>query len=138
MCRFCSNLVAQPGCTNVLQLGTAEWFHARYLITLANQSHSYERILSRLKENAKPGEWETAHKLLGWTICAKRPLKWYEIQCAISIDVEEQTIDFDERKLRVDIRDLCGSLIHVQPGEPHAIGVDARDRIELVHSTAKT
>ncbi len=83
--------------------------------------------MSRIKRNTTPEEWKIAHKLLGWMVCARRPLKWHEIQGAVSIDLDEQTIDFDDRKLRIHIRDLCGSLIQVLPG----------DRVELVHSTAK-
>jgi DNA-directed RNA polymerase subunit RPC12/RpoP len=89
--------------------------------------HSYERILSRIAHNSNPAEWEIARKLLGWMICARRPLKWHEIQGACSTDVGEQSVNFDERKLRLHIRDVCGSLILVMPG----------DRVELVHSTAK-
>lgn len=91
--------------------------------------YSYERIMSRIKQNSNPAEWGIVRKLLGWMICARRPLKWHEIQGAVSIDPDpdEQTVNFDELKLRVHIRDLCGSLIQVLPG----------DRVELVHSTAK-
>jgi len=60
-------------------------------------------------------------------VCAKRPLKWHEIQGAVSIDPEDQSIAFDERKLRRHIHDLCGSLIQALPG----------DRVEFVHNTAK-
>jgi hypothetical protein len=84
--------------------------------------------MSRIKNYNNPEEWEIAQKLLGWMVCARRPLKWHEIQGAVSIDPDQQTIDFDDRKLRIHIRDLCGSLIQVLPG----------DRVELVHSTAKT
>lgn len=83
--------------------------------------------MSRIKQNTSLEEWKIAQKLLGWMVCARRPLKWHEIQGAVSIDPAEQTIDFDDRKLRIHIRDLCGSLIQVLPG----------DRVELVHSTAK-
>jgi hypothetical protein len=83
--------------------------------------------MGRIKRDTEPGEWKIAQKLLGWMVCAKRPLKWHEIQGAVSIDLEQQTMDFNDRKLRVHIRDLCGSLIQVSSG----------DRIELVHGTAK-
>jgi hypothetical protein len=88
---------------------------------------SYERIMSRIRQTSGPAEWTIAQKLLGWMVCARRPLKWHEIQAAVSIEPVNQTIDFDERRLRVHIRELCGSLIQVLPG----------DRVELVHSTAK-
>jgi hypothetical protein len=83
--------------------------------------------MSRIKQNTTAEEWKIAQMLLGWMVCAVRPLKWPEIQGAISIDPAEQTVNFDDRRLRIHIRDLCGSLIQLLPG----------DRVELVHSTAK-
>lgn len=83
--------------------------------------------MDRIARNSDPAEWEIVQKLLGWMICAKRPLKWGEIQGAVSIDPVEQTVEFDDRKLRVHIQDLCGSLVQALPG----------DRVELVHHTAK-
>jgi hypothetical protein len=83
--------------------------------------------MSRIAENSSPSDWKIAHKLLGWMVCAKRALTWQEIQAAVSTDPVAQTINFDERMLRIHIRDLCGSLIQVLPG----------DRVELVHGTAK-
>jgi hypothetical protein len=88
---------------------------------------AYQRILNRIKENSSEEEWKIAHKILGWMVCATRPLKWYEVQAAVSTDVEEQTVDFDERMLRVHIRDLCGSLVQIAAG----------DRVGLVHHTAR-
>jgi hypothetical protein len=72
-------------------------------------------------------QWNIVRKLLGWMVCAKRPLKWREIQAAISIDPNEQTVDFDSRSLRHSVEEYCGSLIQVLSG----------DRVELVHITAK-
>lgn len=89
--------------------------------------YSYERILSHIKRSASAAEWKIAQRLLGWMVCAKRPLKWNEIQAAVSIDPKGETVDFDKWKLRVHIKELCGSLIQVLQG----------DRVELVHSTAK-
>lgn len=88
---------------------------------------AYQRIISRIKRNTSDPEWEIAKKLLGWMVCAKRPLSWIEMQVAISMDLEFETIEFDDRKLRTHIYDTCGSLVHVLPG----------NRIQLVHSTAK-
>lgn len=93
----------------------------------ANFTLRYERIIRRMKKHLRDTQWTVALKLLGWMVCAKRPLNWREIQAAVSIDLENQTIDFDKRKLRSNIQDYCGSLIQVLPG----------DRIELVHTTAK-
>ena len=87
----------------------------------------YERIMRRIKLNSSTSEWKLARKLLGWMVCARRPLKWREIQAAVSTDPASQTINFNDRQLRIHIRDICGSLIQVLPG----------DRVELVHITAK-
>lgn len=83
--------------------------------------------MNRISQNPVRAQWDVARKLLGWMICASRPLKWHEIQGAVSTDLDEQSVDFNKRKSRFHIRDLCGSLIQVDPG----------DRVELVHSTAK-
>lgn len=97
------------------------------ILALWLMGNSYERIMSRMKRDLKEPEWNIARKLLGWMICAKRPLRWREIQAAMSIDPETQTFQFEERKLRSDIQDYCGSLIFILPG----------DQLELVHTTAK-
>jgi len=68
-----------------------------------------------------------AKRLLGWLVCAIRPLRWHEVQGAASYDVEDHTFDFEERKFRKDPKGLCGSLVDM-----HA---DAE--IRFVHLTAE-
>lgn len=68
-----------------------------------------------------------ARKLLGWMVCAKRRLTWKEIQIALSIDIENDTIDYDNRHFRKHIYEVCGSLVYL-----------SGDRVFLVHNTAKT
>lgn len=90
---------------------------------------AYERIAHRVFNNPIKAEREDAQEILSWVICARRPLKWYEFQGGIfSIDTGSQTVDFEDRRLRVTGRDLCGSLIEMRPG----------NTIELVHRTAKS
>jgi hypothetical protein len=63
-------------------------------------------------------------------ICAKRPLKQYEIQCAFCLHLggKEEFLDSIENGgLMVQAKELCGTLIRELPGE----------RLELVHSTAR-
>lgn len=55
-------------------------------------------------------------------------MKWHEIQGAISIDLDTQDVDFEGRQLRVDSKDLCGSLVEKRPD----------GSVELVHLTART
>ena len=47
-------------------------------------------------------------------------------QGAVSIDLAGKTVDFDGRRLRDDIKELCGCLVDVRDG-----------KLELVHTTAK-
>ena len=121
---FCSNL------SSVLNLLLSPEFMSRFncmFFSKVDVAFSYERILSRIRHSASVSEWKIAHKLLGWMVCAKRPLKWNEIQGAISIDPTREIVDYDGRKLRIHVKDLCGSLVNVLQG----------DRVELVHGTAK-
>ncbi|KAH7087771.1 C2H2 domain-containing protein [Paraphoma chrysanthemicola] len=88
---------------------------------------AYERIVRRIKQTSTPEDWEDAKKLFGWMVCAKRQLTWKEIQVALSIDTDSQTIEYDNRHLRKHINEICGSLV-----------IMSGDRAALVHSTAKT
>jgi hypothetical protein len=89
--------------------------------------NSYARIVDRVRHTPNAAEHSLAEKVLGWMTCSRRPLKWHEIQAAISTDISDQSVDFAERKSRVHVREICGSLINLI----------SDDRIELVHSTAK-
>lgn len=87
---------------------------------------SYARIMRRLFTEERATQSDSK-KLLSWLVCAKRPLKWREIQCAVSIDLDEQTLNWEQGRFRVDSKDLCGSLVEVQTD----------DTVSLVHHTAK-
>ncbi|KAF2680197.1 C2H2 domain-containing protein [Lentithecium fluviatile CBS 122367] len=86
---------------------------------------AYERIVSRIRRDHIE-EWPTAAKLLGWMVCAKRQLNWREIQVALSLDLDNQCVEYDDRRLRKHIYEICGSLVQVHG-----------DSVFLVHSTAK-
>ncbi|KAL4928317.1 uncharacterized protein BDV17DRAFT_264698 [Aspergillus undulatus] len=90
---------------------------------------AYTRIVERLKDDLLPEQLEYTRLLLGWLVCSKRPLKWTEIQLALSINMEAlNTNELDmDLKLVDDPEELCGSLVQVLKG----------NRIELVHSTAR-
>jgi hypothetical protein len=87
----------------------------------------YERVVEGIYQNENGAERAQAQKLLGWLVCSRRPLKWHEVQGAMSIDNELQVVDFEAGSLVLDAGELCGSLVERFPG----------DRVELVHSTAK-
>lgn len=67
-----------------------------------------------------------AKQILGWLACAKRPLKWYEVQGAMSIDIEESSVNH-ARELKETAKDLCASLVEI----------NSDNTVVLVHTTAK-
>ncbi|KAL2681201.1 hypothetical protein Neosp_008808 [[Neocosmospora] mangrovei] len=92
----------------------------------------YEMLLGNLEKRIKiqPGGarvWEKSKLLLGWLVCAKRPLKWHEMQAILSFDAQEAKVDFDNRMLKDDVRRYLGSIVHVLDG----------DHIRLIHTTAR-
>ncbi|KAI9685458.1 MAG: hypothetical protein M1822_004589 [Bathelium mastoideum] len=88
---------------------------------------AYGRIVRHLFDNSAEKRNGHVRRLLGWVVCAKRPMKWQEIQGAISIDLENEEISWDKRKFRENPKELCGSLVEVRDD----------GSIELVHSTAR-
>ncbi|OCL11999.1 hypothetical protein AOQ84DRAFT_421718 [Glonium stellatum] len=82
---------------------------------------AYSRNLHRIQTN----ERAAAGKILSLMLCSRRPLRWREVQAAVSINPVDQDID-SARRLSKHISDICGSLVKVLPG----------DRIEFVHATA--
>lgn len=82
-----------------------------------------------------PEQREDARKLLGWVACAKRPLRWREIQALFCIDPIQGTVDYTGERLRVTCKELCGALVdvHLVPGQ--SPGRD--DIVNIVHRTAR-
>ncbi|KAE8378508.1 hypothetical protein BDV26DRAFT_281035 [Aspergillus bertholletiae] len=91
---------------------------------------AYARIMERLKRDLGSKQYEYTELLLGWLVCSKRPLKWTEVQVALSTDINTRGPSNKvnpERRVEDNIQELCGSLVQVLKG----------NRIELVHSTAR-
>jgi hypothetical protein len=86
----------------------------------------YDRITTRILVGNEP-QARYARRLLGWLVCAKRSLNWHEIQGAVSIDLSTKTIEFEDRRLSLNSKQLFGSLIELR----------GRGTIELVHTTAR-
>ncbi|KAF4976357.1 hypothetical protein FZEAL_6955 [Fusarium zealandicum] len=95
-----------------------EWRAERFL---------YERILYRLMNNQGPRLRKVIKKLLSWISLSKRPLRWFEIQALISIDLNNEIINDESRRLVDTCKDLCASFVEVH----------ADQTIELVHSTVR-
>ncbi|KAM0210011.1 hypothetical protein ACHAQI_006123 [Fusarium lateritium] len=88
---------------------------------------AYERVLNRMIEQASPAAKKDSLWLLGCLVCAKRSLKWHEIQILKSIDLDLESVEVERNKFRVAPKDLCESLVEIQPD----------GTLELVHVTAK-
>ncbi|KAB8225072.1 hypothetical protein BDV33DRAFT_164515 [Aspergillus novoparasiticus] len=91
---------------------------------------AYARIMERLARDLGSKQYEYTELLLGWLVCSKRPLKWTEIQVALSTDIKTWGHASEvnpDRRLEDDVQELCGSLVQVLKG----------NRVELVHSTAR-
>ncbi|KAF2267625.1 putative zinc finger protein [Lojkania enalia] len=88
---------------------------------------AYERIMQRIKDQASPTRWKEVVMVLGWLVCAKRPLQWHEIQTLKAMNMDNESIDYDRQRFVVAPMDLFDSL------------VERRDdgTVQLVHLSAK-
>ncbi|KAJ2905926.1 hypothetical protein MKZ38_003714 [Zalerion maritima] len=114
------NLLQQPTIADLLR-ETDETFPS-------SLSQAYARIMERMKRELEKRHeilWHKAVQLLSWMACAKRPMKWYEMQAVMSLSGTK--INYRLFSLREDATTLCGSLIHTLKG----------GRLEFIHSTAR-
>ncbi|KAK0644073.1 hypothetical protein B0T16DRAFT_494972 [Cercophora newfieldiana] len=92
--------------------------------------HAYHKIIDRLERESVRSQWVMAKKIFGLLAGAKRPLKWYELQAALSLEVSasgEVKMDYHSNQLRNDIRETCGTLVQVVE----------KNRVEFIHSTTR-
>ncbi|KAI1355972.1 putative zinc finger protein [Xylaria sp. FL0043] len=88
---------------------------------------AYGRIMTRMAEQVPQAAMEDTLRLLGWLVCAKRPLKWYEIQVMNSVNPEEQQVELEHQSFVKSPKDLCASLVETR----------SDGTVEFVHLTAK-
>ncbi|KAI0100545.1 hypothetical protein GGR51DRAFT_532387 [Nemania sp. FL0031] len=88
--------------------------------------HVYDRIFERMAEMGDDTARASAREILGWIACARRPLKWAEIQGAVCVDFDNYVVDH-ARMLSDSPKGLFASLIE--------IGKDGT--VELIHETAR-
>ncbi|RYP19480.1 hypothetical protein DL765_003320 [Monosporascus sp. GIB2] len=92
---------------------------------------AYARIMLRLFNRETPNKRDSRRVaslfILKWLVCAKRTVKWREIQAAKAVDIDSQTVDVERRRFRQDCKDLCGSMVEMFDD----------GSVELVHTTAK-
>ena len=91
---------------------------------------SYGRIILRIRNISNPKQGERIHSIFKILISARRTLKIYELQGALTIKAEDQSIDFEQRRIR-DLKEYlqtkCGPIVKIAPSGD----------VELVHSSAK-
>ncbi|KNB19315.1 hypothetical protein FOXG_22522 [Fusarium oxysporum f. sp. lycopersici 4287] len=70
----------------------------------------YDRIAQRIMKKPGSSRHKTVKKILGWVICATRPLRWREIQSRFCIDADKEICNI--KSLR---RDSFVSMVHETP-----------------------
>ncbi|KAG7408557.1 Alpha-latrotoxin-Lh1a [Fusarium oxysporum f. sp. rapae] len=70
----------------------------------------YDRIAQRIMKKPGSSRHKTVKKILGWVICATRPLRWREIQSRFCIDADKEICNI--KGLR---RDSFVSMVHETP-----------------------
>ncbi|PLB50321.1 hypothetical protein P170DRAFT_405285 [Aspergillus steynii IBT 23096] len=86
----------------------------------------YERILYRVREVRDVDTMRRIEEILGWIVCARRPLRWEEIQGAVCTNPECQSFDA-LRRLADSPREIFASLVECYPD----------GTVDLVHGTAR-
>lgn len=99
---------------------------AKYLFYPCRYGRIVERILDRNTSSRK----DDAERLLRWLACVKRPLKWYEFQATVCVnleDVDYNAESFLRRKWLQTPKDICGALVEHHHDQT----------VEFVHPTAR-
>ncbi|KAH8693390.1 hypothetical protein GQ44DRAFT_595961, partial [Phaeosphaeriaceae sp. PMI808] len=74
---------------------------------------AYTRVIVRVLERPARPKREAAARILGWIICAARPLQWREIQSRFCINFEQGCCDSKNRRSD-SCKVLCGSLVEAE------------------------
>lgn len=82
-----------------------------YVIQTEVTYFRYERIMTRIEAQASPARWKEVLMVLGWLVCAKRPLRWHEIQVLKAMNLNTGTIEYDRQRFLPSPVDLFHSLV---------------------------
>lgn len=92
------------------------------------KSSRYARILDRMqKKNKSKRKWDRAKVGLDILASATRPLKVHELQGALSIRLDDKSINFEKRRSVISLEELLGPLVEV----------NLDDSVNFIHPTAK-
>ncbi|KAK4220734.1 hypothetical protein QBC38DRAFT_493568 [Podospora fimiseda] len=101
-----------------------EWNDARFPKDL---DEVFQRIFDRIFGTDSEVTHEVTKKLLGWISYAKRPLRWHEIQAAISLNLEDGTINNENLRSVNSAKEHCQSFVEEHPDQT----------VAFVHPTVK-
>ncbi|KAK4205537.1 hypothetical protein QBC40DRAFT_36628 [Triangularia verruculosa] len=95
---------------------------------------AYDRVIVHILENPDMAQRDASRRILELVLCAKRPLRWKEIQSHFCVDLKTHTADPDFQLVE-PCKHYCSSLVEVFPNR-HSIG-GSDDVVEIVHETAR-
>jgi hypothetical protein len=93
----------------------------------------YARVVSTILDHGTDRQKQITLKILNWVACAKRPLKWREIQATFFIDLEAATSSYENGRLRKEVKWYCSSLIDLKKSSD----LGHEFNVEFVHETAR-
>ncbi|EXM19798.1 hypothetical protein FOTG_12241 [Fusarium oxysporum f. sp. vasinfectum 25433] len=95
---------------------------------------AYDRIAQRIMKKQGSSRHKTVKKILGWVICATRPLRWREIQSRFCIDADKEICNI--KNLRRDsCKSICSSLVDVTNCDMFP-NIESEQFVSMVHETA--
>ncbi|KAF5975669.1 hypothetical protein FBULB1_7245 [Fusarium bulbicola] len=97
-------------------------------------NHAYDRISHRILQNNTPSRDKSVKRIMGWIVCAARPLRWREIQSRFCIDAEQQICDIENARLD-SCKRICSSFVDVTDCELFP-NTESEQIVTMVHETA--
>ncbi|KLO80952.1 Uncharacterized protein LW93_9200 [Fusarium fujikuroi] len=95
---------------------------------------AYDRIAQRIIKKQGYSRHKTVKKILGWVVCATRPLRWREIQSRFCIDADKEICN--AKCLRRDsCKSICSSLVDVTNCDMFP-NIESEQVVTMVHETA--
>ncbi|KAF5250227.1 hypothetical protein FANTH_4552 [Fusarium anthophilum] len=101
-----------------------------------NLDRVYGRITQRIMRKPGSSRCKTVMKILGWVICAARPLRWREIQSRFCIDADKETFNMKSKRLD-SCKSICSSLFDVTNCDLFP-DIESEQIVSMVHETATT
>ncbi|KAJ4024767.1 hypothetical protein NW761_011566 [Fusarium oxysporum] len=95
---------------------------------------AYDRIARRIMRKQGSSRHKTVTKILGWVICATRPLRWREIQSRFCIDADKEICNIKHLR-RDSCKSICSSLVDVTNCDLFP-NVESEHVVSMVHETA--